>query len=228
VTGYEKEKVKATPSGMGITDRPAETRAFERINDPQIPLTRHKFGLTRRYRLDRKLASAIGSSDLLNFEELSREMTATEAVLGFLRSQADEHEARMGHNPIDEPLETPAVSMPTHTLCSDDGSVTVGSAVPVVPATAEGALLKPGAPGKADGLFMGEDGFCKEKHRLVDELLQAIRELNALHAAQTDALIAGDSDFSRFDVLIELARQKKDNAKYAWMAHVEAHHCDKA
>jgi hypothetical protein len=62
----------------------------------------------------------------------------------------------------------------------------------------------------------------------VDELLQAIRELNALQEEQTKALITGDPDFTRFDLLIHAARQKKENSKYAWMTHVEAHRCEGA
>jgi hypothetical protein len=73
-----------------------------------------------------------------------------------------------------------------------------------------------------------ELGFCPEKNRLKDEFLKAIHELNALQKQQTQAVIDGDPDFSRFDVLLHLAQEKKDNAKYAWMAHVESHRCEEA
>lgn len=73
-----------------------------------------------------------------------------------------------------------------------------------------------------------EVGFCEEKARLQDEFLTAIQELNALLSDQTRSVIEGDSDFSRFDVLIHLAQEKKDRAKYAWIAHVESHHCGEA
>jgi hypothetical protein len=72
----------------------------------------------------------------------------------------------------------------------------------------------------------GSPGFCEEKHRLIRDFLQAIHELNGLQKQQTQAVIDGDPDFSRFDVLLHLAQEKKDNAKYAWMAHVEAHRCE--
>ena len=71
-------------------------------------------------------------------------------------------------------------------------------------------------------------GFCPEKRRLADAFLRAIKELHALQNEQIKAVIAGDPDFSRFDLLISAAQQKKDNAKYIWMAHVEAHHCEGA
>jgi hypothetical protein len=69
--------------------------------------------------------------------------------------------------------------------------------------------------------------FCKEKRRLLDEFLEAIHEMTALQTEQTQAVIEGDPDFSRFDVLLHLAQEKKEKAKYAWIAHVESHHCEK-
>jgi hypothetical protein len=70
-----------------------------------------------------------------------------------------------------------------------------------------------------------EIGFCEEKNRLLDEFLQASREMMALQNQQTQAVIQGDSDFPRFDVLIHLAQERKEIAKYAWIAHVELHGC---
>jgi hypothetical protein len=71
-----------------------------------------------------------------------------------------------------------------------------------------------------------EVAFCEEKNRLLRDFLQAIQELSALQSQQSQAVIDGDPDFSRFDVLLHLAQEKKDKAKYAWMAHVELHHCE--
>ena len=71
-------------------------------------------------------------------------------------------------------------------------------------------------------------GFCAEKNRLRNEFLKSIQKLNALHSQQTQAVIAGDPDFSRLDRSIRLAQQKKDDAKYAWMEHVEIHQCEAA
>ena len=69
-------------------------------------------------------------------------------------------------------------------------------------------------------------GFCQEKNLLRGEFLRAIHEVNALQSQQTQAVILGDPDFSRFDILLHLAQEKKDRAKYAWIAHVETHHCE--
>ena len=70
-----------------------------------------------------------------------------------------------------------------------------------------------------------EVAFCAEKHRLEDEFIAAIREVVGLLDQQSRVLIDGDSEFSRFDLLLHLAHGKKDAAKYALIAHIEAHHC---
>lgn len=67
--------------------------------------------------------------------------------------------------------------------------------------------------------------FCAEKQRLLQEFTQAIRELISLQEQQVHALINGDPEFSRFDLLIHMASQKKREIKYAYLAHVEAHGC---
>ena len=69
-------------------------------------------------------------------------------------------------------------------------------------------------------------GPCEEKRRLLNEFLAAIHELNDIQSQQTQAVIEGDVDFTRFDVLIHMAQEKKERAKYAWMAHVESHRCE--
>lgn len=70
-----------------------------------------------------------------------------------------------------------------------------------------------------------EVGFCEQKNRLLRDFLKAIQDLNDILSQQTRAVIESDPDFSRFDVLLHLAQEKKDMAKYAWIAHVEAHRC---
>jgi hypothetical protein len=67
--------------------------------------------------------------------------------------------------------------------------------------------------------------FCEEKNRLMGEFLEALHEMTALQSQQTEAVIENDPDFARFDVLLHLAQEKKENAKYAWIAHVESHNC---
>ena len=67
--------------------------------------------------------------------------------------------------------------------------------------------------------------FCEAKQKLVDDFVEAVREVNILQKQQAQAAMEDDQDFSRFDVLLHLAHEKKDAAKYAWIVHVESHHC---
>ncbi len=67
--------------------------------------------------------------------------------------------------------------------------------------------------------------FCKDKFQLLSDLVDAIHELNTLQNEQTQAIINEDPDFGRFDILLHLAQEKKETAKYRWISHVEAHRC---
>ncbi len=70
-----------------------------------------------------------------------------------------------------------------------------------------------------------EIGFCDEKNRLQENFLQAIRQFNHLLEQQTRAVIVGDEDFNRFDLLLNAAQDEKERAKYLWMMHVDSHGC---
>jgi hypothetical protein len=67
--------------------------------------------------------------------------------------------------------------------------------------------------------------LCDLKQRLIDAFLEAVREMNIVENQQIQAVIEGDPDFSRFDLLLHFAQEKKDMAKYAWITHVESHGC---
>jgi hypothetical protein len=77
----------------------------------------------------------------------------------------------------------------------------------------------------ADNIRPPDIAFCKDKFQLLGDLVDAIHELNTLQNDQTQAIINGDADFARFDILLHLAQEKKETAKYRWIAHVEAHGC---
>ena len=81
-------------------------------------------------------------------------------------------------------------------------------------------------PGQSGRFAIPEIGFCEVKRRLLDEFLKAIREVTVLLSQQSEAVIEWDSEFSRFDVPLHLAQEKKEAAKYALIAHMEAHHCE--
>ena len=67
--------------------------------------------------------------------------------------------------------------------------------------------------------------FCKESRRLLDAFGEAVQEVLLLHEQQFLAIVAGDCDCTRFDLLIHMANEKKQNAKYAYLHHVETHGC---
>jgi hypothetical protein len=70
-----------------------------------------------------------------------------------------------------------------------------------------------------------EVSFCANKQELINDFLEAVHELAVLQQQQAQAVIEDDPDFSRFDLLLHFAQEKKDTAKYAWIAHVERHGC---
>jgi hypothetical protein len=74
---------------------------------------------------------------------------------------------------------------------------------------------------------MGESriAYCEEKYSLMDAFLEVVRELSALHAQQVQAVMDSDPDFARFDLLIYMMNERKEQAKYALLAHIEAHRC---
>jgi hypothetical protein len=70
-----------------------------------------------------------------------------------------------------------------------------------------------------------EIGFCAEKNRLMNDFIETIHQLGELQTQQAGALINGDPDFARFDLLIHVANEKKNQVKYAWLSHIEQHGC---
>jgi hypothetical protein len=68
-------------------------------------------------------------------------------------------------------------------------------------------------------------GFCEEKTRLLGVFLEAIRVVNSIQNAQLSAILRGEQNFFRYEDLLFAARETKDLAKYAYLMHVEEHHC---
>lgn len=66
---------------------------------------------------------------------------------------------------------------------------------------------------------------CDEHNRLLNELGATVRELIELLEQQFRATVEGDSDCHRFDLLIHMANEKKQLAKYTYLRHVEEHGC---
>ena|SRR5215467_11242513 len=68
-------------------------------------------------------------------------------------------------------------------------------------------------------------GVCGEGKSLLDAFAAAVQELMILHEKQFLAVVEGDTSANRFDLLIHEANEKKQNAKYAYMNHLERHGC---
>ncbi len=66
---------------------------------------------------------------------------------------------------------------------------------------------------------------CEEHRGLLNGFGEAVRELLKLHEEQFQAIVEGDTDCHRFDLLIHMANENKQTAKYAYLSHVESHGC---
>ena len=69
--------------------------------------------------------------------------------------------------------------------------------------------------------------YCHQAKELLDALGEAIRDLIKLHEEQFQSLLGGDLDGTRFDPLIHMANERKHEAKYAYLNHLEIHGCSK-
>ena len=68
---------------------------------------------------------------------------------------------------------------------------------------------------------------CEEHNRLLKGFGAAVHELLQLHEQQFLTIVQGDADSHRFDLLIHMANERKQLAKYAYLRHVESHGCSK-
>ena len=69
--------------------------------------------------------------------------------------------------------------------------------------------------------------YCQEARQLLDGFGETVRELTRLHEEQFQAIVGGDWDSTRFDDLIYMANERKHEAKYAYLHHLETHGCSK-
>jgi hypothetical protein len=67
--------------------------------------------------------------------------------------------------------------------------------------------------------------LCAEQRRLLDLFGEAVQALLLLHEQQFLAIVGGDIESHRFDLLIHMANEKKQQAKYAYLQHLETHGC---
>jgi hypothetical protein len=67
--------------------------------------------------------------------------------------------------------------------------------------------------------------FCRESRSLLEAFGETVQELLLLHEQQFQAIVGGDPDGGRFDLLIHMANEKKHAAKYLYLSHLETHGC---
>jgi hypothetical protein len=71
-------------------------------------------------------------------------------------------------------------------------------------------------------------GYCDTARQLLEAFGEAVQQVVSLHELQFHAILAGDANAGRFDVLIHEANEKKQNAKYAYLGHLHRHGCSSA
>jgi hypothetical protein len=80
-------------------------------------------------------------------------------------------------------------------------------------------------PGMEPKAARSSDLFCKESRSLLDAFAEAVQELLLLHEQQFQAIVGADMESDRFDILIHMANERKHEAKYAYLRHLESHGC---
>jgi hypothetical protein len=75
------------------------------------------------------------------------------------------------------------------------------------------------------GVISGSLPYCHIAQQLLEAFGSAVHELMELHEQQFRCVLAGDSSANRFDLLIHEANERKQQAKYTYMAHLETHEC---
>jgi hypothetical protein len=71
------------------------------------------------------------------------------------------------------------------------------------------------------------NGQCTENERLLNIFGEAVSELVMFQEQHFIALVNGDPDVDRFEVLIHVAGEKRQAAKYAYLNHIEEHGCER-
>ena len=67
--------------------------------------------------------------------------------------------------------------------------------------------------------------LCETAKHLLEEFGEAVQSVLLLHEQQFVAIVEGDSNAARFDLLVHAAMEAKQNAKYAYLHHLDQHRC---
>jgi len=77
-------------------------------------------------------------------------------------------------------------------------------------------------------LSASKGSVCEDYRRLLDDFANAAKEVLHQHAEQLNAILEGDIECSRFDLLIHMANERKQEAKYKFIYHVQEHGCSES
>src|SRR5436189_5086880 len=67
---------------------------------------------------------------------------------------------------------------------------------------------------------------CPENERLLNAFGEAVQELVLFQEQHFIALVSGDDSAERYELLIHMAGEKRQAAKYAYLHHLEEHGCE--
>lgn len=67
---------------------------------------------------------------------------------------------------------------------------------------------------------------CREAQRLLNDFADSVKTVLKLLEQQFDAVLSADLSANRFDLLIHDANERKQDAKYAYLRHIQTHGCD--
>lgn len=76
------------------------------------------------------------------------------------------------------------------------------------------------------GASRAEFVLCGEARRLLDQFAEAATCVLQLLEQQSVAVLSGDLEANRFDLLIHQANERKQDAKYEYLHHLQTHGCD--
>ena len=68
---------------------------------------------------------------------------------------------------------------------------------------------------------------CEENERLLDVFAEAVHELVIFQEQHFIALVNSDPDAERYELLIYMAGEKRQAAKYTYLNHLEEHGCER-
>jgi hypothetical protein len=66
---------------------------------------------------------------------------------------------------------------------------------------------------------------CPDQMQLFNLYMETVRELARLHDMETSALAQGQPNSENFDVMLQAARARFDQAKFVLLQHIQLHGC---